>query len=142
MPTDTARTTAPPHLWQVPASLLGVAALVGVLYLRPYFGPDTLSAAEHQLRDARKALEQVPPDAATAVQRGLRIIAVTDRYPQLAGEAHFVVGSARLRLADEPGAADAARERLQARQHLEQAEQHGVPDADRPKLQYRLAKAM
>src|SRR5881398_3670747 len=119
MATDTARSTAPAparHLWQVPAFILGVAALTAVLVLRPYFGPDTPAAAEHQLREARKALEQVPPDPAAAVQRGLRVLALADRYPQMAGEAHFVVGSARLRLADDPGA-DKARERLQARQH-------------------------
>lgn len=141
MATDSARTTAPRHLWQVPVFFLGVAALVAVLLLRPRLGPDTLVAAEHQLRDARKALELTPPDPAAAVQRGLHVIALTDRYPQLAGPAHFVVGSARLKLGDDPSAADPARERLQARQHLEQAEQHGVPDEDKPKLQYRLAKA-
>jgi tetratricopeptide (TPR) repeat protein len=142
MATDTARSTAPRHLWQVPVFFLGSAAFLGVLFFRPQLGPDTFAAAEHQLREARKALEQTPPDAASAVQRGLRVIALSDRYPQLVGEAHFIVGSARLKLADDPAAADAARERLQARQHLEQAEQHGLPEADRPKLQYRLAKTM
>src|SRR4051794_13735797 len=62
MATDSARTTAPRHLWQVPVFFLGVAALVAVVLLRPRLGPDTLVAAEHQLRDARKALEQTPPD--------------------------------------------------------------------------------
>ena len=52
---------------------------------------------------------------------------------------NFVVGSACLRLADEPGA-DSARERQHARQHLERAETLRVAEDDRPKLQYRLGK--
>src|SRR3954466_7095901 len=137
MAMDTARSSTPRHLWQVPVFLLGVAALVALLYFRPHFGPDTVAAAESQLKDARQALDK---DPAAAVQRGLRVIAVADRYPQLAGEAYFVVGSARLKLADDAGA-DATRERVQARDQLDQADKHGVPDTDRPKLQYRLAKA-
>jgi tetratricopeptide (TPR) repeat protein len=138
MATDPARSTASRHLWQVPVFLLGAAAVAAVLILRPHIGADTLSAAERQLHDARQALDK---DPTAAVQRGLRVIALTDRFPQLAGEAHFVVGSARLKLSDDAGA-DTVRERLQARLHLEQADKHGVPEADRPKLQYRLAKVM
>src|SRR5262245_36814982 len=132
MATDTARTitTRPRRLWQVPAFLLGAAALAGVHFGRPYWHDDH-RAAEHHLRAAREALEQSPPDAATAVHRGSRALDAAD--PRLAGEAQFVVGSARLRLADDPACANAAGEREQARKHLERADQLGVPDADRPK---------
>ncbi|HEY1375879.1 MAG TPA: tetratricopeptide repeat protein [Gemmataceae bacterium] len=142
MATDPARSTPAPaarHLWQVPAFLAGVAAVIAAVAARAHFA-DSPGAAEAHLRDARKALDQSPPDPTAAVRLAGRVLAVADRYPQLAGEAHFVAGSAHLRLADEP-AADAARERQQARQHLEQAERAGVPDADKPKLLYRLAKA-
>jgi tetratricopeptide (TPR) repeat protein len=122
----------------VPAFLLGAAVLAGVAVARPHWHNDRRTA-ETQLAAARDALDQSPPDAKEAVQRGLRVLALTDTSPHLAGEAHFVVGSARLRLADEPSA-DAGRERQQARQHLEQAETLGVPESDRPKLQYRLGK--
>src|SRR5205814_254165 len=112
---------------------------VAVLVLRPRFSADTVAAAEHQLHEARKELEHSPPDLSSALQRADRILALVDRYPQLAGEAHLLAGTAHLRLADEPGA-DAARERQQARQQLEQAATHGVADSDKPKLDYRLAK--
>jgi hypothetical protein len=142
MATDTARSSTPPaarHLWQVPALVLGVAAVIAVLTLRPY-SPDTAAAAEHQLREARRALEQSPPDAATALQRADRVLALADRYPQLAGEAHFLAGSAHLRLADDPATPDAARERQLAHQDLDQAAALHVSEADQPKLNYRLAK--
>jgi hypothetical protein len=140
MATDTARSTTPPaarHLWQVPALFLGVAAVIAVLTVRPY-SPNTPAAADHLLREARRALEQSPPDAATALQKVDRVLAMADHYPQLAGEAHFLAGSAHLRLADEPG--DAARERQLAHQHLDQAAALRVSEADQPKLNYRLAK--
>ncbi len=141
MATDTARSTTPPaarHLWQVPAFLVGVAAAVAAPAVRSHF-TDSACAAECHLRDARKALDQSPPDLAAAARQADRALALADRYPQFAGEAHFLAGSAHLRLADEPGS-DALRERQQARLHLEQADQHGVPDADKPRLAYRLAK--
>jgi tetratricopeptide (TPR) repeat protein len=142
MATDPARSNPSParHLWQVPAFLLGVAAVVAVLYVvRPPTSADGPAGAEHQLREGRKALEQLPPDLNTALQRADAVLAAADRYPQLAGEAHFLAGTAHLRLADEPGA-DVARERQQAKHHLEQAVSHGVGESDRPKLDYRLAK--
>jgi tetratricopeptide (TPR) repeat protein len=140
MATDTARSATPPaarHLWQVPALFLGVAAVIAVLTVRPN-SPDTPAAADHLLREARRALEQSPPDAATALQKVDRVLALADRYPQLAGEAHFLAGSAHLRLADEPG--DAVRERQLAHQHLDQAAALRVSETDQPKLNYRLAK--
>ena len=142
MATDSARSTAPAaarHLWQVPAMVLGVAAVIAVLTVRPRNSIDTTGDAEHQLREARKALEQSPPDAAGALQHADSVLAMADQYPQLAGEAHFLAGSADLRLADDP-AADVARERQLALQHFQQAADLHVPDADQPKVNYRLAK--
>ncbi len=143
MATDTARSSTPPaarHLWQVPALFLGVAAVIAVLTVRPNNFANTASAAEHQLREARRALDQSPPDPAAALERADRVLAMADHYPQLAGEAHFLAGSAHLRLADDPAINDAARERQLARQHLDQAAALQVTDADQLKLNYRLAK--
>jgi TolA-binding protein len=141
MATDSARPHSPArHLWQVPALLVGVAALVAVLVLRPH-SPETAAGAEQMLQEARKALDQVPPDAAAALQKAERVLAVGDRFPQLAGEAHFLAGSAHLRMGDDPASADPGRERQLARQHLEQATTVGIPETDQPKLNYRLAKA-
>ncbi len=144
MATDPARSTTPfanrpRQLWQVPVFLLGLLAVVAVPALRPLWGLDTLAGAESLLRSAREALDQSPPDAARAAERGQRVLALAPRYPQLAGEAAFVVGSAYLRLAAEPGA-EAARARELARKYLEQADSLGVAEEDRPRLQYRLGK--
>src|SRR4029077_7009779 len=99
MATDTARSTVSPagrHLWQVPALLLGVVALVGVLVARSHLSKDTAAGAEHLLRDARKALEQSPPDLPTTIQKAGQALALADRYPQFAAEAQFLAGSAHL----------------------------------------------
>src|SRR5437764_903805 len=93
MATDTARSSPPArHLWQVPTFLLGVAAAVAVVYVRPYFSAETGPAAEYHLREARKALDQADP--AAALQQAGLVLAAADRHPQLAGEAHFLAGSA------------------------------------------------
>lgn len=141
MATDMARSNSSSirHLWQAPIFLIGVGTLVAVILLRPYFSTNTIFAAQHQLAEARKSLEQSPPDLNDSIQRGMRVLSATDRFPQLAGEAHFVIGSAQLRLSD-GASTDAATLRQQARQHLELADREGVPEADLPKLQYRLAK--
>jgi hypothetical protein len=144
MATDPAHSTTPPaarHLWQVPAFLLGAAAFAAVIALRPHIKADTVAAAEHQLRDARKYLEQTPIDLASALERADTVLAHADRFPHLAGQAHFLAGSAHLRLADEPNA-DAAHERQQAREQFEKARAADVPESDKPKLDYRLAKVM
>jgi tetratricopeptide (TPR) repeat protein len=145
MATDTARSTSSPaarHLWQVPAFLLGIAAvLVVMLVVRPRYSTDTVAAAEHQLSEARKALDDSPPDLSGALSRTKLVLAQGDKYPQLSGEAHFLAGTAHLRLADEPGA-DTPRERQKARQEFDLAIGHGVPEADQAKLNYRLGKVM
>src|SRR5947209_4227672 len=145
MATDTARSSTSPaacHLWQVPAFLFGIAAvLVVLLVIRPRFSTDTLAAAEHQLAEARRALDDSPPDLSAALNRTKLVLGQADRYPQLTGEAHFIAGTAHLRLADEPGA-DTPRERQKARQEFDQALSHGVPEGDQPKLNYRLGKVM
>src|SRR5687768_3043494 len=109
MATDTAPATtfrprpAPPRqLWQVPAFLLGVACTLVVTFGRPYLWPaDDLAAARRALAKARRALDQVPPDADTALQAGNRALALADKFPQVNAEAHFLAGSARLRMADD-----------------------------------------
>jgi hypothetical protein len=141
MATDSAQSTAPSttrQLWQVPVFLLGIGALIAVPLLRPHWTNDHTAAA-WQLRSARQALEQSPADLPQAVSRGLRVIEKADRFQDLAAEAHFVVGSACLRLADEPGA-NSDSERRNARQHFEQAQTLGVAPNDQAKLNYRLAK--
>src|SRR5262249_50648482 len=60
---------------------------------------------------------------------------------QHAGEAEFVLGSACLRLAERSNGVTAAEWYRQARAHLEQAENLGVPSDDHFRLLHRLGKA-
>src|SRR5439155_7695387 len=63
------------------------------------------------------------------------------RAPERAGEAHFLLGSTYLRLAEQLPAERAEDLWRKARVHLEQAEQLTVPEADRAALGYRLGRA-
>ncbi|HTK75487.1 MAG TPA: hypothetical protein VL371_09535 [Gemmataceae bacterium] len=150
MATDTAPHSArrpryePPRtLWQIPTFLLGAGAVVAVVFGRNAFHGDDLGTASREVAAARAALEQPKPNAAAAIEAAdkavaaLRHLAPVD--PQLRAEAHFLLGSAHLRRADEAG--DAAEERRLARTELfEAVERDKLPDADRPKLDYRRAK--
>src|SRR5262249_10638520 len=88
----------------------------------------------------RKALEksQEPDDRVLA--QAERLLAWADRHPERAGEAHFLLGSVCLRLAEQSPADRASQARAQAALHLETAENLGVPPADQPRLLYRLGK--
>ncbi len=140
MATDTARTAPPRQLWQVPIFFLGATALAAVPLTRPYWNPDDPPAIERQLKAARAALDAKEPDLHQALQRGERVLSYSDRFPQFAGPAHFVVGSAHLKTADDPSTTDVAAERKSARDHLERANEKGVVETDKPKLTYRLGK--
>lgn len=138
------RPEPPRQLWQVPTFLLGVAAVVAVAYGRHLIPVDDGASVRRYLDQARAALDPATKtDAATAIRAGERALAILSRSPMadplLTAEADFLIGSAHARHADDPGA-DAAQERQLARKHLKQAERLGVTDADKPKLNYRLAK--
>jgi tetratricopeptide (TPR) repeat protein len=128
------------QLWQVPVFCAGVLALAGVCLLRVLGGGGPAGAVERDLATARRLLTQpdCPVDRLEATLE--RAMGETERAPLRAGEAHFLLGSAYLRLAGASNPAGAAGARQQARAHLEQADQFGVADADRPRLLYRLAK--
>src|SRR5262249_36555431 len=126
-------------LWQVPAFVAGVLALLGASLGRPLFHE---SPGSHLLRDlgtARQFLDSPngPLDRAEALTQG--VPAQPDGPDAQAAQAHFLLGSVYLRQASQPpgGAEDLWQK---ARVHLEQAEQLGVPESDRPHLDYRLGK--
>jgi hypothetical protein len=125
------------RLWQLPAFLLGAAALVAVWQGRTYW--HLTPPVTGEIKIARQALEA--DDLLKAVESAQRVLWAAERYPQLAGEAHFLLGSARLRQADDSNFGEPAQNLREARQHLELAEQQGVPEVDKPRLKYRLAKA-
>jgi tetratricopeptide (TPR) repeat protein len=151
MATDTAPQTPPRYRprppgtpWQVPAFLLGAAAVTALVLGRHAWRGDDRAAAARHVESARDALAKA--DTATALQAGDRALAVLGRLaspdPRLLAEAHFLTGTARLRQADQAPTGDAAKtERKRARADLERVARDALPEADRPKLDFRLAKA-
>jgi hypothetical protein len=145
MATDTAPTSdtrrRPRQLWQLPVFLLGVAALVGVWHARPYLRPDPAARFAADLDELRKAVERPTPDVKTAIAVGQKLLPRVAEQPALAGETHFLLGSAYL-FQSESAQGEAGRDALHtARVHLEEAGRAGVPEGDRPRLDYRLGKA-
>src|SRR5262245_16688727 len=87
------------HLWQVPSFLLGCSLLLVVWATRPlWYDADAwivrknLSEARLRLQERRGSLNDVPGLVTAAIAR-------IDRFPERAGEAQFLIGSAYLLLA-------------------------------------------
>jgi TolA-binding protein len=129
------------QLWQVPLFLLGLVALATVWATRPLWYDPEIAHLRSDLERARQALQD--PRAAL---NGLTVVlndalSHIGRLPDRAGEAHFLLGSIYLRLAEQVPAEPAADLWSKARSHLEEAEQLGLPESDRPLLHYRLGMA-
>jgi hypothetical protein len=128
----------PRQLWQVPVFLLGVGALAAVTAGAPLRGDATRRQLERHLASARHHVTRGDGEAAAADAR--QAVALAAAVPEKAGEAHFLLGTALLVLGDHAsGDADATYH--DARAELEEAERLGVPEGDRGRLAYRLAKA-
>jgi tetratricopeptide (TPR) repeat protein len=129
----------PRPLWQVPVFLAGVTTLVVVLVTRApaESGPRQV---ERQLAHARQLLSRADGDAEAAAEAARRAVELIGPDGDRAGEAFFLLGTAKMRLGDHaPG--DAARPHwAEARKNLEEAERLGVPAPDQGHLRWRLAK--
>jgi tetratricopeptide (TPR) repeat protein len=139
-PRKKSKTAALRHLWQVPTFFVGVVALLTVIALHPLGTQGCSRQLERDLAEARADLDLSPPDllqARTLAERALQAAPAASRQ---AGEAHYLIGCAFLMQAERTAANASAGFWQQARLHLEQAEALGVPDADKPRLAYRLGK--
>jgi tetratricopeptide (TPR) repeat protein len=129
------------QLWQVPLFFTGLSALLGVALTRPLWHDAgaahvqrALATARDLLEEQQFSLEQVAALVEVAFTRG-------GQLPARVGEAHFLLGSAFLRVGENAPTDQAANHLRQARRHLEQARTLGVPPADGDRLTYRLGKA-
>jgi tetratricopeptide (TPR) repeat protein len=129
------------QLWQVPVFISGLAALAGVWIARPYLHHSGALHLDRELAAAREALERAQPDTERALALAQAVLEKAKQTPERAGEAHFLVGSAYLLRAKAATGSLAADLWLEARQHLEQAAELGVPASDHVRLTYRLGKA-
>lgn len=135
-PTDPSRS-----LWHAPLFVLGVAALVAAWFGRPLFPPDQARQLQRNLLNARNTLDKADGDSAYALKLALKAMEASEMLQEHAGEAAFLTGWAYSRQAEKVQGAAAAEAWAKARQHLEQADQAGVPEDDRHRLDFRLARA-
>jgi tetratricopeptide (TPR) repeat protein len=134
--------SAPPsrNLWQLPVFLLGIATLAAIWFGRPYWHLTAAQRYERDLAELKQTLDKVPVDP-TQVQALMRKVQGVDPPPHLARQMPYVIGSATLIIAEATASPEEAAELWQtARIKLEEAEQSGIPESDRPRLRFRLAK--
>jgi tetratricopeptide (TPR) repeat protein len=142
-PTGPFRVAARPplrQLWQVPTFLLGLAALAAVCAARPPWHlacPDHTDPASVELREL---LKQPDFDRDRALKLGAEAVH-NARTPATASEAHFLLGSVYVALAERLGPGKGHDEWREARANLEKSRRDDLSDEDRPRLDYRLAKA-
>jgi tetratricopeptide (TPR) repeat protein len=125
------------QLWQVPTFLIGLFAIIGAAGSAPW----RLTPQEREfaklVMTLRQALEQGESGDAVvghAEMVDLRLHLSRSR----SAEAHFLVGSAYYRQAQQKPAILAKDIWPRAIEHLEEARARGVSDADKAALQYRL----
>jgi tetratricopeptide (TPR) repeat protein len=130
------------ELWQVPVLLLGSLALLGVALVRPYWYDPELFALRREMAAAREALARKSPIASELATRLTNVLPNIHRAPERAGEAHFLLGSVYVRLAEQASGTAVAENWQHAREELGRALQTGVSASDSPCLLYRLAKTL
>jgi tetratricopeptide (TPR) repeat protein len=129
------------RLWQAPVFVLGLVALLGAWCVRPHLSGGPGRCAAHGLTEARRELDDNRGDLNATADRLHRLLDRGALAPERVGEAHFLYGTALIRLAERTSPALAAEQWKDALEHLQEADKLGVPDGDRGKLDYRLAKA-
>src|SRR5262245_46082162 len=98
-PAPPAESAAQP-LWQAPVFVLGVVALVGVWLGRPWWGPGPGRLVGRDLAQARQLLARPDGDAEAALKLAQRALDAAEAFPERAGEAALLAGSAHIRLAE------------------------------------------
>jgi tetratricopeptide (TPR) repeat protein len=132
----------PRVLWPWPAFLLGIAAVVAVFYLRPIIRPTDADRLQRDLAELHRLLEQGPIDLDRSITLAKRVLENNERFPQYVGEAHYLLGSAYLARAEDSTTSDPTEAWQEACREFEQAEQAGVPDNDRPRLNHKYGKVL
>jgi hypothetical protein len=127
------------QLWQVPTFLLGLVAFVAVCAARPPWQLPHGAPTSPALAELRDLLKQPDFDRDHALKLGAE--AVHHAKGTMAAEAHFLLGSVYVALAERAGPGKGQGEWREARTNLEQSPGDALPEDDRPRLNYRLAKA-
>jgi tetratricopeptide (TPR) repeat protein len=121
---------------------VGVAALATVWLTRPLWHDLESTKLHRYIAAARHRLDEPNTRLDDLVDGLSDVWGEIGKHRNRAGELQFLWGSAYVRLAEKCSTENAAELWRQARAHLEEAETLSVPDADRMRLDYRLAKAL
>ncbi len=127
------------QLWQVPTFVLGAIAFAAICAIHPPWQP-SVPSEDSSLSELRELLKQGDIDRDRALFLGARAVHAAST-PQAAGEAHLLLGTAYVRLAERAAPGKGHEEWREARGQLEQARALGVADPEQAHLDYRLAKA-
>jgi tetratricopeptide (TPR) repeat protein len=130
------------QLWQVPTFIAGLLTVLAICAALPLVQGPPLSPWDRDVAAIRQALDSPTGRVDHVLALTQTLLARTDADPEHAGEAHFLLGSVYLRLADQGPGARAQATRREALAHLEQAERLGVLGEDDARLNYRLGRAL
>jgi tetratricopeptide (TPR) repeat protein len=142
MAIETSASNAPPPtrpLWHVPLFLLGLAALAAAWFGRPIWPEAPARLTKRDLALARAAVDKADGNLEYALKLATRAVQASQKLTDFAGESAFLAGSVHLKLAEKAG--PRSEHWVQARAFLDQAMQIGVAEDDRPRMEYRLARA-
>ena len=128
------------NLWQLPIFLLGIGALAAVWYGRPYWQLTPAQRFERDLAALKQLLDKSPVDVGQ-VQAQLKKVQGVDPPPHLAAQTTYAVGSSLAIIAEATASREEADQLWQsARQMLEEVESN-IPQGDRQRHRFRLARA-
>jgi tetratricopeptide (TPR) repeat protein len=128
------------QLWQVPTFLLGALALAAVAFAAPLAQKPIENFLDHDIDAVRAALEKPGALNDAVISLAESAAARSSRQPDRAGEANFLLGTIYLRMSAKSSAESARELREKAITRLNLAELHGVPERDRPRLDYQRGK--
>jgi tetratricopeptide (TPR) repeat protein len=127
------------QLWQVPTFLLGLIAFAAVCAARPPWQLPHCTAGSPAQVELRELLKRPDFDRDHALKLGAEAVHNADAAS--VAEAHFLLGSVYVALAERVGPGKGQDEWREARANLERSRGDALPEEDRPRLDYRLAKA-
>src|SRR5262245_19442215 len=128
------------RLWQVPTFLVGFTALYILSHSGDKLRPSVGDRYERSLHALRPAVDRWPPDI-DRIHAALRKVPAETPPAELAPQAHYLIGSALVALAESTTSdAEASEWWARARQELEAAADRELPAQDQKKLRYRLAR--
>jgi hypothetical protein len=129
------------QLWQVPAFVLGVCAVLALALSTPWRHPSPARQFDELLGELRHGLDAVQdPDALVGLAE--RLLVQLPQFEDEAGAVHLLAGTAYFKQAEQRNQTQAPPLWKQASDHLEVALHRGTNERELPALNYRLGLAL